>query len=514
ADLIKALESDGPANITTLIEALDNPEVAQILADSGIAANFIEAKLESVAQDTGIPVETLKEQVRTIAEIETIIANDPQVEDSLQPVLDQIKNDPAIADNDVVQAIIENIATGKDDITPSTASDLTNALAASIAGQNSFQVERVSVGESAKLESISQKLGNIANQVSQDAPLNKADQTSAPTKTATESIEAVQNFTEKLAQGKPVSETEVIVALTQADTALSKMDNGPLKSQLEAVRQEIAQQVKDFPNIDQELIEKPGPGGCKPPCPCCNNTSFNNLSGVNGSNPVLDPTNPSFDPKAVVVKTVDTVQGPQQIFKTAEQVHAETKAVERIIANNQTDATQDLSGDRIQAMQEAIAKQYGQDGEAPNIIKAEDAFAKPSPSNGDSPCPCADCFGEAAPPTANDNNTPSVTSLTLGGEKIDTSSYSDPSSSSLFDSSSASSLTTPTVRVPSREDITFEINDNDYTFIKPDTDDEMPSIFGGCADCTNNCGDCGDTTTGETTQAPRNENRGLSAGMG
>ncbi|MEM9469819.1 MAG: hypothetical protein AAF988_06625, partial [Pseudomonadota bacterium] len=486
SEISQFLESKDGQNITALVEMLDQPQAMEALKNAGIEVSAIETKLEAVAKEMDIPVETLKESVKTLGEVESVIQDMPDPPKEIESIVEAIKSDPQIMADPAVQEILQDIAVGKEVIAPTTFNILTEAVASAATVQETSNVVRVHVGEPAKLAPMSQQLDSIANQVLKEAPLNQAGQKEAPAKVIAKSVEGLQQFTEKLAQGQPVSEAEVVAALTKADTALAKMDNGPLKTQLEAVRQEVAQQVKQALGPDnQELAKQPGPGGCCGDGPCNCNDKFNAK---------VDPKHPDFDPNAKIVKVVQTQDGPKTVVKTAEQVYADIKAFERI--SERADTTRDVSEAGVQKMVEAMEKRFGSDSDMPNVIKAADVFGS---------CDCGRCFGDAAAPKGHgDTMAPNgfantvANDVVLGGEKIDTSiRFGDTSSTTNFSSSTADFSSSES------SGATFAIDTEKYSFLSDSEKSEMNSIFGGCADCQSDCGTCG--TEGETQKAPKKD---------
>lgn len=138
-------------------------------------------------------------------------------------------------------------------------------ISGSVEGLDSSNVTSIHADGPAKMDPIVQQLNAIADAVHADAALPAAKATAIA-----QSVEKFQALANKIASGQPVTAAEAAAALTQADTALSKMDDGPLKTQLEAARQEVGQQVKDVPGMDQKLAAEPG-NGCCGVGPCTHN---------------------------------------------------------------------------------------------------------------------------------------------------------------------------------------------------------------------------------------------------
>ncbi|MEM9469144.1 MAG: hypothetical protein AAF988_03190 [Pseudomonadota bacterium] len=112
----------------------------------------------------------------------------------------------------------------------------------------------------------------------ESTPKTDSSPTTATEQAAAKREEYAQNINDRIDQGRPVTKAKAEIALQMKDDNINRMTDGPEKDLAIEQRQELAQKLDDVvADMNKDLVEKPGDGLCKPPCPCCDQ-QFNEVA--------------------------------------------------------------------------------------------------------------------------------------------------------------------------------------------------------------------------------------------
>jgi len=331
------------------------------------------------------------------------------------------------------------------------------------------RVVAISPEMKASLPVVAAQMTAIANQYKESGSILKNQENSARDRAIAQNLEKGVKLAEKIERGEPVSKREVETTLRQMDTAINAMPEGPEKTQVTQIRQEMAKPFKDDPRVDQKLVEKPGPGNCPPPCNCHPKNDHSRAANDNSGN---TPT---------VITTIETAKGKVRVEHTPEEIKKSQQAYEDLVGKGKTDKAPSVSQEKVREAIEAAKANPNSE----KITDIKNAF-KYEHDHGPG-CGCGDTSTQST-----DNNNPSTSSVTappvVKAEAIDTSltvgngKYSiaptGSETSSLFNSKGS----------------TIQVTGGDageafkgIDFFKEVTEEKVTKVGGRCKGCVTGC---------------------------
>ena len=342
--------------------------VEKIALLAEIGADDLMALVQQIAElDGALPVEIqdILDQVDiealSVEEISAVLSGngDPAIAEAVSQLVEQVRDPavqgqlPSVVVKMVQQAtttraignVIETTANNVE--VESSAVDMTvdDGFVASkttidaggkfIEAGSSSNVVSLPVDQPTTMAPIVQQLSSL--QIAAVKPVVQGTPKSPVDKVINQNIVTAKAVVQKMADGGQVTGADINKALSNIDTALSKMPEGAEASQLQAVRAEIVNQTRDIDGIEPELQQGQGKGACPPPCTCCGD-KFGKAAGQVGEmaakleileNGMVEFTPPQINPNGPAPKPI------QFESQAAYEAHVQAKqALDSVVIKN------------------------------------------------------------------------------------------------------------------------------------------------------------------------------------